>query len=387
MAVRTPVYLDHHATTPVDPAVIEIMKAALADHFGNPNSAHAFGWAAAALVDGARRQVAELLGCAPGEIVFTSGATEANNLALKGFAARYDRPGRIVTSNLEHESVSRPLAELAARGWEVVAVACARDGRVRLEDLAEAVTPGTALVSVVAAQNELGTLQPWPEIGDLCRRRGVVFHTDAAQAVGKVPLDVARDGIGLLSLSGHKIYGPKGVGALYVRARGPNVRLCALATGGGQERDLRSGTLNVPGIAGLGAACALAASRRSADAQRLRRLGRSLLDALRDAIPDVMLNGAAVERLPGSLNLTFPGAPAARLIAKLSVLAVSTGSACSSADGRPSPVLAAIGLDEAARAASLRICLGRDNTAEEVAFAAERIVAAVREVRGEGGAG
>ncbi len=387
MTVRTPVYLDHHATTPVDPAVVEVVRDALAGHFGNPHSAHAFGWAAKALVDRAREQVAALLGCAPAEIVFTSGATEANNLALKGHAALHDRPGRIVTTNLEHASVERPLAELAAAGWEIATVACRPDGRVRVEDVAEAITPATTLVSVVAAQNELGTLQPWSEIGALCRERGVVFHTDAAQAVGKVPLDVMADGVGLLSLSAHKFYGPKGVGALFVRARGPHVRLRALASGGGQERDLRSGTLNVPGIAGLGEACRLALARREVDAERLRGLGRDLFDAVAGSVDDVRLNGAAAPRLPGSLNLAFPGLAAIRLIRELPVLALSTGSACSGADGEPSRALAAIGLDAVEQASSLRICLGRHTTRDEADFAAERIVVAAGKSRGEGGAG
>ncbi len=386
MSVRTPVYLDHHATTPVDPAVVEVVRETLAAHFGNPHSAHAFGWAAKAVVDRARGQVAALLGCTPAEIVFTSGATEANNLALKGHAALHDRPGRIVTTDLEHESVARPLDELAAAGWEIATVACRPDGRVRAGDLAAALTPDTTLMSVVAAQNELGTLQPWDEIGALCRERGVVFHTDAAQAVGKVPLDVAEAGISLLSLSAHKFYGPKGVGALFVRARGPHVRLRALASGGGQERDLRSGTLNVPGVAGLGEACRLALARRDDDAERLRGMATDLFDAVIGAVDDVRLNGAAEPRLPGSLNLSFGGLTAAALIRELSVLALSTGSACSSADGKPSRALAAIGLDDEARSASLRICLGRNNTREEVLFAAERIVSAVGKLRGNGGA-
>jgi len=385
--LRTPIYLDHHATTPVDPSVIDVMNRTLRDHFGNPGSAHAFGWAAATLVDEARTRVAELLGCESREIVFTSGATEANNLALKGLAATHGRPGRIVTSNLEHDAVMRPAAELERQGWEIVEVASGRDGVLNPEDLSAVLTADTALVTIVAAQNEIGTLQRWAEIGALCAEHGVPFHTDAAQAVGRVPLDVAADHVDLLSLSAHKFYGPKGVGALYVRTGRRGVRLHCLISGGGQERDLRSGTLNVPGIVGLGEACRLALERRDADAVRLRELGESLLGRIVADLPDVRLNGHARRRLPGSLNLTFTGVDAAGLLRELSTLALSTGSACSAGDGKPSRVLRALGLSEQEASASLRICLGRNNTAEEADFAAERIVAAVRKVRDEREAG
>ncbi len=381
--MKTPVYLDHHATTPVDPRVAEAVTGALVEHFGNPASGHAFGWAAKARVDAAREQVAGLLGCSPREIVFTSGATESNNLALKGLAARRGRPGRIVTSNLEHDAVSRPLAELSRAGWEIAEVPCDADGLVRVDDVAAALEPGADLVSVLAAQNEIGTLQPWAEIGALCRERGVPFHTDAAQAVGRVPLDVETGAIDLLSLSAHKFHGPKGVGALYVRAGRRGVRLASLISGGGQERDLRSGTLNVPGIVGLGEACRIALERRDADAARLRAQGDGLRDRILAALPDARLHGHAERRLPGSLNLGFAGVDAAGLLRELPVLALSTGSACSSDDGRPSRVLKALGLDDRAAAASLRLCLGRFTTDEEVDFAAERIVAAVRKLRGE----
>ncbi len=385
--MRTPVYLDHHATTPVDPAVIEIMNTVLREHFGNPGSAHAFGWAAAAVVDEARGHLAELLGCEPREIVFTAGATEADNLALKGLANLHPRPGRIVTSNLEHDAVARPLADLAQRGWEVVEISCGRDGLLCIDDLSVAVTPETALVSVLAAQNEIGTLQPWAEIGALCRERGVFFHTDAAQAVGRVPLDVRVDQIDLLSLSGHKFYGPKGIGALYVRAGRGGVRLRGMITGGGQERNLRSGTLNVPGIAGLGEAARLALTRRDSDAIRLREMGKALLGYIVSNLSGTRLNGASEPRLPGSLNLSFDGVDAAGLLRELPVLALSTGSACSAGDGQPSRVLQALGLSERESASSLRICLGRNNTDEEAVFAAERIVEAVRKLRGEREAG
>jgi cysteine desulfurase len=385
--LRTPVYLDHHATTPVDPSVIEVMNRVLQDHFGNPGSAHAFGWAAAALVDEARGHVAELLGCESREIVFTSGATESNNLALKGLAATRGRPGRIVTSNLEHDAVMRPAADLERQGWEIVEVACGRDGVLNPADLSAALTADTTLVSIVAAQNEIGTLQRWAEIGALCAECGVPFHTDAAQAVGRVPLNVAADHVDLLSLSAHKFYGPKGIGALYVRAGRRGVRLQGLVTGGGQEKDLRSGTLNVPGIVGLGEACRLALARRDADAARLRELAAGLLGRIVADLPDVRLNGHARRRLPGSLNLTFTGVDAAGLLRELPALALSTGSACSAGDGKPSRVLRSLGLSAQEASASLRICLGRNNTAEEADFAAERIVAAVRKVREEREAG
>lgn len=384
MPVRTPVYLDHNATTPLDPRVLARLIEVLREHFGNPASAsHAFGWAAAALVEESRAQVAALLGAAPAEIVFTSGATESNNLALKGFAARRPEGGHVVTTNVEHEAVVEPLAELRAVGWEVTEVPVGPGGIVDPDAVAAAMTPRTALVSVMAAQNEIGTLQPLRAIGALCKARGVVFHTDAAQAAGKVPLDVAADGIDLLSLSAHKLYGPKGVGALYVRRRDPRVSLAPQATGGGQERGLRAGTLNVPGIVALGEACRLARLEMAEEAARLRALRERLLGRLREALPDLRLNGDPERRLPGNLNLSFPGVPARRLLPAVTTLAVSAGAACASAEARPSRILTALGVPADLALASVRIGLGRGTTAEEVDYAADTLAAAVRALRAE----
>jgi cysteine desulfurase len=350
------------------------------DHFGNPSSTgHAFGWAAAALVETARQQVARLIGAEPGEIIFTSGATEANNLALLGGARAYRGRGRhLVSTRLEHEAVARPLEALQAEGWEVTLVPGDDQGLVSPEDVARALRPDTVLVSVIAAQNEIGTLQPLAEIGRLCRKHGAVLHTDAAQAVGKIPLNVKDLGVGMMSLSAHKMYGPKGVGALYVSRRDPRVQLEPILHGGGQERGWRSGTLNVPGLAGLGQAALVAGEVLHTEGARLRALAARLLTEVQRVFPDVILNGHPVHRLPGSLNLGFPGLGGRSLLSKLTTLAVSSGSACSSAEGKPSAILLGLGRDEKLAASSLRISLGRGTTEAEVDYAAETIVAAVR---------
>lgn len=384
--MRPPVYLDHHATTPVAPEVIEVMTRTLRDHFGNPAStSHAFGWAAKALVQRAREQVAALVGCQPREIVFTSGATESNRLAIRGVTDCWPEPGRIVTSNLEHVAVAGNLAGLAHAGWEIATVSGGRDGVVVPDDVARLLTPDTRLVTIVAAQNEIGTLQPWRGIATVCRERGVPFHVDAAQALGRVPLHATADGISLLSCSAHKFHGPKGVGALFVRGRDPRVGLVSQSPGGGQEHGLRSGTLNVPGIVGMGEAARLALERREDDARRLRGYAAGLYARLADAVPDVRLNGDAARRLPGSLNILVPGVPAASLIAAVPVLAISAGSACGSEDGEPSSLLRLLGLSEDEAACSVRLCFGRGNTQEEAEFAAERLIAAIREWRNEKG--
>jgi cysteine desulfurase len=384
--MRLPVYLDHHASTPPDPRVLAKMREALEVHFGTPASAtHAYGWAAASLVEAAREEVARLIGATPREIVFTSGATEANNLALKGFAAaRAGAPGHLVTSAFEHEAVQGPLAELAARGWRVSAVPAGADGVVDPAAVAAALAADTALVSVMSAQNEIGTLQPVREIGALCRARGIAFHTDAAQAAGKVPLDVESDAIDLLSLSGHKLYAPQGVGALYVRRRAPRITLAPLLTGGGQERGLRAGTLNVPGIVALGEACRLARDGMEAEGERLRELAARLLSRVRDRLPGVRLNGHAGRRLPGSLSLSFAGLPPRRLLAAVPTLAVSSGAACASGEQEPSPVLLALGLPRELALATVRLALGRGTTTAEVDYAAGILAEAGTRLREEG---
>ena len=316
------------------------------------------------------------------EIVFTSGATEADNLALLGTAGVWEgQRNHLVISNLEHEAVAAPAAELARRGWNLTVVAAEGTGLVSPERIAEALGPETRLVSLIAAQNEIGTIQPLAEVGRLCKERGVLLHTDAAQAAGRIPLDVHALGVDLLSLSAHKIYGPKGVGALWIRRRDPRVTLKPLLHGGGQERGLRPGTLNVPGIAAFGEACRLAYREGEAEAVRLRNLRDSLLGRLQKELEGVHLNGAQEPRLPGNLNVSIAGVAAHRLLGALTVLAVSSSSACSSGDTQPSAVLVAIGRDEDLARASLRVGLGRGTTAEEVDFAADKIVAVVRKLR------
>ena len=383
MSVRTPVFLDHHSTTPLDPRVREVLERVQRDHFGNPASfGHAFGWAAARLVEEAREQVAALVGGEAREIAFTSGATEANNLALLGAAGVWEgQRNHLVISNLEHEAVTGPAAELARRGWNLTVVAAEGTGLVSPERIAEALGPETCFVSLIAAQNEIGTIQPLAEVGRLCKERGVLLHTDAAQAAGRIPLDVHALGVDLLSLSAHKIYGPKGVGALWIRRRDPRVTLKPLLHGGGQERGLRPGTLNVPGIAAFGEACRLACLEREDEAVRLRALRDSLLGRLQEELEGVHLNGAQEPRLPGNLNVSIAGVAAHRLLGALTVLAVSSSSACSSGDTQPSAVLTAIGRDEDLARASLRVGLGRGTTAEEVDFAADKIVAVVKKLR------
>jgi len=344
----------------------------LGPRFGNAASrSHRFGWEAEMAVDLARKRVAALAGAAPREIVFTSGATESNNLAIKGIGARH-----VVTMATEHKAVLDPVKRL---GVPVTVLAPRPDGLVDLEELRAAIRPETGLVSILYANNEIGTLQPLAEIGAICREKGVPLHCDAAQAFGKVPLDVDADGIDLMSLSAHKIYGPKGVGALYVRRR--KVRLAAQMDGGGHEGGLRSGTLNVPGIVGFGEACAIAAAEMAAEAERLGELRDRLLAALAADLDGLRVNGSLEHRLAGNLNVSFSGIDAEALLMSLPEIALSTGSACSSAAVEPSHVLRAIGLPEELARASVRFGLGRFNTAEEIDYAAGRIVEAVKRLR------
>ena len=385
--MKTPVYLDHHATTPLDPRVQAVWEQTARDIFGNPASAgHAFGWAAAKVVAVAREQVADLIGATPREIIFTGGATEADNLALLGLARAHAGQGRdgLVTSNLEHPAVAEPLAHLAAHeGFRLHTVAAGPDGLVQPSDVAAVVDRRTLVVSLIAAQNEIGTVQPLAEVGRLCREAGAFFHVDAAQGVGPLELSVERDQLDLVSLSGHKLYGPKGIGALYVRRRDPRVVLAPLVFGGGQERGLRPGTLDVPGIAAFGEACRLAVAERETDNLRVGRLRDRLWTGLQAGLTGVHLNGHATRRLPGNLNVSFDGVPPGRLLGALSVLAVSAGSACGSGDGQPSAVLQSIGRSAGQAAASLRLGLGRFTTAAEIDFATATIIAAVTRLRDE----
>jgi len=378
-----PVYLDYQATTPCDPRVVEAMLPYFTEKFGNPGSlTHAYGREAAAAVEQARCQLAELIGAEPREIVFTSGATESNNTAVKGAAHFHRQFGKdhIVTLATEHKCVLESARALAEEGFRVTYVPVGRDGLVDLDRLEAAISDQTSVVSVMAAHNEIGVIQPLKEISALAHAKGALFHSDAAQAVGKMPFDVEEIGLDLASISGHKIYGPKGVGALYLRRR-PRARITPLIDGGGQERAMRSGTLPVPLIVGLGRAAAIAQSEMEGETRRLLALRARLLNGLKSRFPALVLNGHAEKRLPGNLNLSFPGIKALDLIASCPGLALSTGSACTAAEVEPSYVLKALGLGEDIAGSSLRIGIGRFTTATEIDFAVEAVAAALNRLR------
>jgi len=380
MSARTPLYLDHHATTPVDPRVLDAMLPFFREDFGNAASiSHAFGRRAAAAVEDARERIAASLGAEPREIVFTSGATEANNLAIQGSARlRPTHRDHLVSVASEHPSVLDVCEALTSEGLRTTVVPVDAEGRVEPAAIGDALEDRTAVVSVMLANNEIGVLQPVDEIAASCRERGVPCHTDAAQAVGRIPVDVDTLGVDLLSFSGHKLYGPKGIGALYVRQRRPRVRLAPVQHGGGHEGGLRSGTLPVPLIVGLARALEICLEDLESEAKRQRELREGLWAQLRQALPDARRNGHPEERLPGNLNVTFPGVDADRLLLALTDVALSSGSACSTASPAPSHVLLAIGLSEEEAKSSIRIGIGRGTTPEEVDAAAKRLLAAVR---------
>ena len=379
--MQIPVYMDNMATTPVDPRVLADMLPYFGTHFGNAASkTHAFGVAAAAAVEQAREETARLIGARAQEIVFTAGATEANNLAIKGAVQRAVQGAHIVTCAIEHKAVLACCHTLEKQGVEVTYLPVDRGGQIDLDQLAAAITQRTVLISLMAANNEIGVLQPLAAIGRLARERGVLWHCDAAQAIGKVPIDVEALGIDLLSASGHKLYAPKGVGFLYVRSRKPRVRLQAQVEGGGQERGLRGGTLNVPGIVGLGCACQLGREEMPAEATRLGQMRQRLRAGLEAAGP-LVVNGHADERVPGNLNVSFPGVDGAELLLGLRAIALSSGAACASRTSAPSHVLKAIGASDDLARASLRFGLGRFNTMAEVEFVIDRTVAQVECLR------
>ena len=381
------VYLDNQATTPTDPRVVEAMLPFFTERFGNPHStAHAFGWDAEEAVEQARGQLAALIGASPREVIFTSGATESNNLAIKG-AARFHRERRphVVTLASEHKCVLESARQLEREGHRVDILPIGADGLVDLDLLAETVSEETAVVSVMAVNNEIGVIQPVAEVAAICREKGAYFHCDAAQAVGKLPLDVAALGIDLLSISGHKLYGPKGIGALYVRRR-PRVRLEPLIDGGGQERGLRSGTLPTPLCVGLGAAAAVAAAEMESESARISALKTRLLEGIRGRLSGVALNGHATLRIAGNLNLAFEGVDAEALMRAMPGLAVSSGSACTSTAVEPSYVLRALGLPEARARSSIRLAVGRFNTEAEIDAAVEELAVQVARLRREGSA-
>ena len=374
------IYLDHHATTPVDPRVLEAMLPYFTAKPGNPASrSHSFGWEADRAVERARQRIASLAGAESREIVFTSGATESNNLALKGAAQAYRAKGNhLVTMSTEHKSVLDTVHHLESAGVRITVLAPGRDGLIDVEQLRAAILPETILVSVMHANNEIGSIQPIHAIGEICRAAGVLFHCDAAQSFGKIPVDVEAAHIDLLSVSAHKMYGPKGVGALYVRRRNPRVEIAGQIHGGGHESGLRSGTLNVPGIVGFGEACAIAAEEMGEDAVRIAALRDNLLQQLQAAAPHV--NGTMAHRLPGNLNVSFEGVDGDALLSSIPQIAVSAGSACSSGSDS-SYVLEALGLPPALLQCSVRFGLGRSNTRAEIDHAAAKVASAVRQLR------
>jgi cysteine desulfurase len=382
--MKRAIYMDNHATTPVDPRVLEAMLPYFTEKFGNSGSRnHSFGWEAEAAVDLAREQVAALVKAKPKEIIFTSGATESDNLALKGVVEFYKEKGNhVITAATEHKAILDTCKALERKGLATVTYLPVDPyGLVDLDELRAAITDTTILISLMHANNEIGTIQPLHEIGKIAKEKGVLFHTDATQGVGKLPVDVEAMGIDLMSFSGHKIYGPKGIGGLYVRARGPRVRLTPMIDGGGQERGMRSGTLNVPGIVGLGRACALCGEELERESERLLRLRERLRQGIMGQLDEVYLNGHPMQRLPGNLNLSFAFVEGESLLMGLKDIAVSSGSACTSATLEPSYVLKALGVGDELAHTSIRFGLGRFNTEEEVDQVAARVVAEVRRLR------
>jgi len=381
--VKLPIYMDNHATTPVDPRVLEAMMPYLTEVFGNAASRnHQFGWLAEEGVERGRDQVAKLIGATAKEIVFTSGATESDNLAIKGVAEMYREKGNhIITQVTEHKAVLDTCKRLEKYGYRVTYLPVQKDGLIDLDDLKRAIDDKTILVTIMAANNEIGVLQPIREIGKICREKGVLFHTDAVQAVGKVPFDVNKDNIDLASISGHKIYGPKGVGALYVRRKNPRVQLAAQIDGGGHERGMRSGTLNVPGIVGLGAACEICMLDMPVESKKLQALRDRLRDKILNNLDEVFINGSWEHRLPQSLNISFAYVEGESLLMGINDIAVSSGSACTSATLEPSYVLKALGTGDDLAHSSIRFGIGRFNTEAEVDYIGDRVVETVRRLR------
>jgi cysteine desulfurase len=382
MSIR-PIYLDCHATTPVDERVLAAMLPYFTQHFGNPSSiSHIYGWEAEAAVKQTRKILAEAINATPEEIVFTSGATEANNLAIKGVAEAYFQKGQhIITVSTEHSAVIDPCNYLKTLGFEITILPVEKDGIINLNQLEKAFRPDTILVSVMAANNEIGVLQPLAEIGELCRRQEVIFHTDAAQAIAKIPLDVQSMKIDLMSLTAHKVYGPKGIGALYVRRRNPRVKLAAQQHGGGHERGMRSGTLYTPQIVGFGKAVEIGLEEQERECDRLTQLRLLLWEQL-SQLPGIHLNGHPTQRLAGNLNISVEKVDGAALLLGLQpVMAVSSGSACSSATTAPSHVLTSLGHSEKLAYASVRFGIGRFNTQEEIGRVAEHFISTVQSLR------
>ncbi len=381
--MKTPIYFDNHATTPTDPRVVDAMLPYFTQKFGNAASRnHSFGWEAEKAVDNARKQIADLIGATTKEIVFTSGATESDNLAIKGVAEMYAEKGNhIITAATEHKAVLDTCKKLEKHGYRVTYLPVKADGLVDLDMLRESITDKTILITLMYANNEIGVIQPVKEIGKIAHEKGVLFHTDGVQAVGKVPVNVIQDNIDLMSMSAHKIYGPKGVGALYVRRKSPRVQITAQMDGGGHERGMRSGTLNVPGIVGMGEACGICQKEMPEESKRLRHLRDKLRGTFERELDEVFINGSMVDRLPHNLNMSFAYVEGESLLMGINDVAVSSGSACTSATLEPSYVLKALGVGDDLAHTSIRFGLGRFNTEEEVDYVAGRVIEVVRKLR------
>lgn len=383
MAVKTPIYMDNNSTTRVDPRVVEAMLPYFTEKYGNAASrSHVFGWEAESAVEEARERIAALIGATAKEIIFTSGATESDNLAIKGVAAMYKKKGNhIITQATEHKAVIDTCKRLEREGYKITWLPVDRYGQVHPEQVHEAITDQTILVTIMAANNEIGTLQPIKQIGTICKEKGVLFHTDAVQAVGKIPIDVEEMGIDLLSMTAHKMYGPKGIGALYVRKKNPRVRLEPIIDGGGHERGMRSGTLAVPLIVGFAKACDLCRELMPQESERLRQLRERLRKGIMDNLSDTYLNGHPTERLPNNLNISFAYVEGEGLMMGIKEVAVSSGSACTSASLEPSYVLRALGVGDELAHSSIRFGLGRFNTEEEVDYVIQLVIREVNRLR------
>src|SRR5688572_6446913 len=383
MPVKLPIYMDYHATTPVDPRVVEAMLPYFTEHFGNAASRnHPFGWEAEEAVEKARKQVADLIGANPKEIVFTSGATESDNLAIKGVAEMYREKGNhIITCVTEHKAVIDTCKRLEKEGYRVTYLAVQKDGLISLDDLRHAIGDKTILITIMTANNEIGVVQPIAEIGAIAKEKGILFHTDAVQAVGKIPFNVNDLKVDMAAMSAHKMYGPKGVGALYVRRRNPRVLLAPIIDGGGHERGMRSGTLNVPGIVGFGKAAELCRLEMEADTKRLSALRERLNDKLHKGLDEIYINGSVTSRLPHNLNISFAYVEGESLLMGINDVAVSSGSACTSASLEPSYVLKALGAGDDLAHSSIRFGLGRWTTDEEVDYVVEKLTSVVRRLR------
>lgn len=383
MTDHTPIYLDYNATTPVDPRVLEAMLPYYREKFGNAASrTHKFGWIASDAVDKAREQAAAIIGADPKDIVFTSGASESDNIALKGVMEKYkSRGNHLITAATEHKAVIDTAEYLAENGYEVTFLDVDNNGQVHPDQVDAAITDNTALVSIMLANNETGVIHPIGEIGEVCEKRGVFFHCDATQGIGKVPIDVKEMGIHLLSMSGHKIYGPKGVGVLYARSRKPRVRPAPVIHGGGHEQGMRSGTLNVPGIVGLGKACELCMKEMDEEVPRLKRLRDRLEKGILDSLDEVYINGHPTDRLPNTTNISFKYVEGESIMMMMKDIAVSSGSACTSASLAPSYVLHAMGVPDFLAHASIRFSLGRFTTQEEIDYTVESVEKAITRLR------